>query len=241
MPTGPVLVFAALPQECRTVLKTLRDVRGTSPRWEGRAGTTDVIVRQTGVGLEAAREVAAAELGGGPPASVVCTGVAGGLSPSVGRGDAIVPDRVAFEDGEGIPVDPALRTLAAPLLPERRSRRGLLVSVQRAARTPAEKAQLAAKLRADAVDMESAALVDVARAHGVPAVVIRAASDTAEERVPDLDGLDLSQPRDQVRLALRALRSAREIHSLLQLARGARAASQTLTEVLGSFLPRLHF
>lgn len=234
-------MFAALPQECRTVLKTLGDVRGASPRWEGRAGTTEVIVRQTGVGLDAARDVAETELREGRPAAVVSTGMAGGLSPAVGRGDAIVPDRVSFEEGDEIPVDPALRTLAAPLLPERRSRRGLLVSVQRAARTPTEKAALAAKLRADAVDMESAALLDTARAHGVPAVVLRAASDTAQERVPDLDGLDLAQPRDQARLAFRALGSIREIHSLVQLARGARAASQTLSDVLGSFLPRLHF
>ena len=50
--------------------------------------------------------------------------------------------------------------------------------------TPGAKAGLRARTGAGAVDMESAAILRRAAAAGIPALVVRAVSDTADEAVP---------------------------------------------------------
>lgn len=202
-------------------------------------GDADVVVQETGMGLAAARTSAREVLAARRPRCLVATGLAGGLSPSVSVGDAIVPDRVARENGEALPVDPELRATAALDLPERRSRRGLLVSVDRVVRTAAEKEALARATQADAVDMESAALLEEARAAGIPSLVVRAASDTARDELPDMEGLDPSAWGDRLRLVGRALTSPRTAAGLLRLSLGGARGTATLRQVLGKTLPRL--
>jgi len=118
-------------------------------------------------------------------------------------------------------------------------RRGLLVSVERVVRTHDEKSTLAAATRADAVDMESAAILGEAERAGIPAIVIRGASDVAADDLPDLSDLDLTARRHQLRLVGRALRSPRTARSLARLAWGGHFAMKTVTEVLENVIPRL--
>lgn len=191
------------------------------------------------MGLAAAEATLGETVPATSPRCVIASGLAGGLAPAVATGDAIVPDRVAREGGRPITVDPELRAAAAMWLPEKRSRRGLLVSVDRILRTPEEKARLAAATRADAVDMESAAILEQAESFGVPAIVVRAASDAADDDLPDLEGLDLGRRRDRLRLAGRACTSPRTAAGLVRLARGARRATRTLDEIFRNLIPRL--
>lgn len=240
----PVLLCAALPYECRALADLLRDATVVSgppgrARWTGWCGPTPVVVQETGMGLAAAEATLGETIPATSPRCVVASGLAGGLAPAVAIGDAIVPDRVARAGGHPIAVDPDLRTAAAMWLPEKRSRRGLLVSVDRVLRTPGEKARLAAATRAEAVDMESAAILEQAARFGAPAIVVRAASDAAGDELPDLAGLDLDRLEGRLRLAGRACLSPRTAAGLVRLARGARRATRTLDEILRNLLPRL--
>ncbi|MDG2305108.1 MAG: hypothetical protein P8R42_10710 [Candidatus Binatia bacterium] len=245
MRSGPVLVCAALPYECGPLAKLLttprrvRDDAGRS-RWSGRVADVDIVVQETGMGLAAAAATARAAIDAVSPRCLVSTGLAGGLSPAVALGDVIVPDHVARSGSSPLSVDPELRAIAAADLPQGRSRRGLLVSVERVVRTPTEKSALRTSTRADAVDMESAAILEVALPMSVPAIVVRAASDTAQDELPDLSGLDLSRVADQARLAARALTSPRLAQRIARLGWGGHRATRTLTKVLGNLLPRLH-
>lgn len=242
VPQPPVLITAALPFECHPLVALLAEAtRDTtaSGRWHGHVDGTAVVIQETGMGLHAADEAARGALEQVRPRCVIASGLAGGIAPAVGLGDAIVPDCVAREGGPDLIVDHELRAAAAMHLPERRSRRGRLVSVDRVVRLPSEKASLAAETRADAVDMESASILEQASQRSIPAVVIRAASDTAEDELPDLSGLDLTLRGDQLRLVGRALTSPRTALGVVRLARGGQRAMQTVTAILENLLPCL--
>lgn len=244
MSDAPVLITAALPFECRPLVALLSSVEVTQSsvgrhRWRGTHGGVDVVVQETGMGLEAAAESTAHALRETNPRLVLSVGLAGGIAPAVGLADAIAPDRVARERGDDILVDVDLRALSAPFLPEKRSRRGRLVSVDRVVRSPTDKAELAAATRADAVDMESAAILESARDTGIPAIVLRAASDTATDDLPDLSAIDPTKPADQLRLVGRALTSPRTAVGLVRLGWGGHRAMGTVVEVLEKLLPCL--
>lgn len=244
MPEAPLLITVALPYECRPIVRLLanptQETCSTGHlRWHGRWGGTEVVIQETGMGLTAAGASTRAALEETRPSALIASGLAGGLSTAVAIGDAIVPDHVSREGGQPIAVDSTLRAIAAHHLPERRSRRGLLVSVDRVVRTRDDKSRLAAATRADAVDMESAAIVVEADRAGVPVIVIRGASDIASDDLPDLSNLDLTTRRDRLRLAGRALRSPGTARSLARLGWGGHRAMKTVAEVFENFIPRL--
>lgn len=244
MPAQPILICAALPYECEALARMLGaprvEVDATGRRrHRGHVGGAPVVVQETGLGLEAAARSATLALEEVSPCCLVASGLAGALSPAASVGDAIVPDRVAREGGETIEVDGTLRAVVAPHLPEKKSRRGLLISVDEVVRTRAQKADLVERTRADAVDMESAALLEQARRAGVAALVVRAASDDSRHDLPDLGGLDLSRAADQARLVGRTLLRPTMWLALARLARGSRLANRTLCDVLERTLPLL--
>ena len=244
VPARPILICAALPYECEALVRMLDgprvEVDATGRRrMRGYVRGAPVVVQETGLGLEAAGKTAALALEEVSPCCLIASGLAGALSPSASIGDAIVPDRVAREGGEVIEVDGALRAVVAPHLPEKKSRRGLLISVDEVVRTRAQKAALVERTRADAVDMESAALLEQAREAGVAALVVRAASDDTRHDLPDLEGLDLSRSADQARLVGRTLLHPAMWWALPRLARGGRLANRTLRRVFEKTLPLL--
>ena len=106
-------------------------------------------------------------------------GLCGALNPAYGKGDIFVAERIRVaETGDMYRAE----------VPEARRRhvRGLLVSMDRVAQTPAEKAALRKEHDADAVDMEAGAVAAQAQRLGVAFACIRVVSDLAEEGF-DLD------------------------------------------------------
>jgi adenosylhomocysteine nucleosidase len=118
--------------------------------------------------------------------AVLVVGVAGGLG-ELAPCDLVVADRVTDTEGEAPPPDPGW----LDALPSDLGRRGTLVSAARVAAGAAEKQGLGARHgpEARAVDLETAALARVAAEHGLPYLVLRAISDTADETMaPFLQG-----------------------------------------------------
>jgi adenosylhomocysteine nucleosidase len=107
---------------------------------------------------------------------VVSAGVCGGLDPRLGAADLVIPGRVLGPTGEVHEIGFASDRVAAT--------GGVLVTTRDVVSTPAAKAALRAASGAVAVDMESAFIVACAAASGCRAIVVRAVSDHAGERLP---------------------------------------------------------
>ena len=101
--------------------------------------------------------------------------------------------------------------------------------------TPGAKARLWVETAAVACDMESAPILEWARARGIPAAVIRAVSDTAERGVP-ADLAAVVEPDGRVR-TIRAVRAVlarpRAFADALTLRSGTNAALKSVARALG--------
>jgi nucleoside phosphorylase len=166
-----VVIVTALPEE----LAAFAD----------RAMPEDVIVAKTGDGGVRAARGLAALCASHRPSLVIGAGVAGGLTPDLGTGDLVVAHRVLDAGGREVtPWPDAVRVVYAAAKPG--ARQGTLLSVERPLLTAEEKAAAAALAAPPpaAVDMESAAWAAAAAARGVPYLIVRIVTDTAEEELP---------------------------------------------------------
>ncbi len=224
----PLLVLA-LPEESRPVLRRIAAGRGLPKAVRrGPAGQEVILptvrVLTTGMGERNARAACTEALDATRPPWVITGGIAGGLEPTLRTGDARYD------------ADPSFPKLAAfhrlGLLP------GRCVMVGRIAVTPADKSRLRQQSGADLVDMESAAIREVCRAHGVPSATLRTVSDTAHEALP-LDFGQLVDADQQLvwwKLAGAILASPGTIPKLLRLQRSVSLAAGRLAEHLAAVL-----
>jgi len=220
-PIRLVVVLAALPPEVGPLARGLR-------------GVPDVRVVATGVGLRRAAAVARRE---GPGAGLlVSAGCCGGLAPAAVAGTLVVPRRVLRDSSEG-ETPPPDGTWGSRLRDAARAAghlclEGAIVSVRRALATAEEKRACRERTGADAVDMETASVAQVAAELGVPYVSIRVVLDTAGEAIPqaplDADGrlelrrlLLLAHPRTLLSLAALALRLRQVMPRLVACLRAA--------------------
>lgn len=193
-----VCAFAASGSECRSLkrLMTIDDAADQSVDIvTGKAGPNRVILVRTGMGPLKARSSASLALGArasslqSPFAAVLVFGLAGSLSPSVAEGDIILYDRCLSAEGHApVMCSPRLTGKLTQMLRARDvpCREVTGISGARIASTRLEKRRLA-QLDAEAVDMESYEVVAEANRRGVPAVVLRAISDSFEREMPDFN------------------------------------------------------
>jgi adenosylhomocysteine nucleosidase len=178
---SPLLILTAVDIEARALARALELPR-LSPFPFAVFGRAGIRIAAVGVGaaLCDARWPALSE--GLPSPLVVSAGVCGGLDPRLAAADLVIPERVLGPAGEVHEIGLPSRRVAAT--------GGLLVTTREVVSTPAAKAALRAASGAVAVDMESAFIVARAAAFGCRAMVVRAVSDRAGERLP-LELLDL--------------------------------------------------
>lgn len=174
-----------------------------------------------------ARAMVAAGAGG-----LVSFGLAGGLDPTLPTGALVLADAVVLPDGRAIGTDPEWRAAVAAALGDRglAARDGRVAGRDSPALTPGDKAGLADRVGALAVDMESHAVARVAAAAGVPLLVLRAVGDPADRAVPAFAMAGLA-PDGRTRAApvLRGLlRHPGALPALLALARDTRRGLRAL-------------
>lgn len=181
-------------------------------------------VQLCGMGPAAARRWIEGVLAGPRPAGVLTCGFAGGLDPALGLGDLLA-------DAAGWPeLGPALAAAGA--------RPARFATEARVAVTAADKAAVRARTGADAVEMESGVIVAACRAAEVPAAIVRAVSDTAEDDLP-LDFNALLTPAGRLslpRLVLAVAARPGRVPALLRLGKRSRLAAERLAKVLGRVL-----
>lgn len=189
-------------------------------------------LRVSGTGPARARAAAAALVDAGADA-LLSWGMAGALDPKLAVGALLLPPAVVGE-GERLPVDDHWRSkLVAALRDVLPAASAELWQNPEVVSTVAAKAALRRATGCSAVDMESVAIGAVARAAGIPFLVVRAVSDSAAMVLPAevLGAVDEYGTASLRRLADGALRRPTMLRDLAQLAHGMSLARRTLRRV----------
>jgi adenosylhomocysteine nucleosidase len=216
-------VVAALAAEARALGRLRRSPDGVGILDDG----SRVLVG--GIGGEAARAAARRLLDSGACA-LVSWGLAGGLDPALEAGAVLVPFEVV--DGRGTRFAAAstwreslIAAIGGPVVSGT-----LLTSPVPLASIEDKRA--AFERGAVAVDMESAAIAEVASSNRVPFIAVRVVVDTARDAVPAAVASAGRSGRLEIgRLLSGLLRSPGEIGALFELARRYRCAVRSLEAV----------
>lgn len=113
--------------------------------------------------------------------ALVSFGVAGALAKDLNLGALVIADALVDLDGNAFSPDAGwLRRVAAKVDVDARI---FFSNPTEVCATAAERAALRAKLGADVVDEESLAVAALAKARGLPFLILRAISDTADQDV----------------------------------------------------------
>jgi len=184
---------------------------GPTRVWRGRFGTEPLVLAQAGIGKVNAAAAATLLLGLFGATKLIFCGVAGGLDPDLPVGAVLLADRLAIHDygvmaggkltstaSGRIPLGAPELDALAPVPPEVRATLQRLAEILRS-QTGAPvglggivtadyflncaqtRETLHARYAAQAIDMESGAVNQVAQAWGAPLYVIRTLSDLAGE------------------------------------------------------------
>jgi adenosylhomocysteine nucleosidase len=203
-----------------------------------------VTVALTGVGARQAALTASQIMRGGFDAFDCCisSGLAGGLQSNYGVGDVLAA-RSVFS--EAVPTDGTSRLLpcSGALLSFAAESGAAVVeqfySADHVVSTAREKQFLSTK--ADAVEMESFEILREAQGAGIPAVAVRAISDTLDEDLPfDMSEIltdegQISVPRVLGQVALKP----QSLPGLVRLGKNSRLAAQSLSRFLDLYLAAL--
>jgi adenosylhomocysteine nucleosidase len=256
---GPLtVVVAAMKEEVAALLLRIEGPRqvaipGVGGGLEvtvGRLRSAAIAVAVTGDGERNARQGLTALLATLPAVRrVIIAGVAGGLHPMLAQAALVVCERVVEETASGaVSANRLVRRADAGLVEAAAqnsgARRGVAVTTAQIADTVAEKRRLLGVATASAgggapspaavVDLESAAFAAVADRAGVPWVVLRAVSDTADEALPPL----LNRSRDdggavqRGRVVARLLGNPGALFPLLALRQRVRTCAETLSRAV---------
>lgn len=205
---------------------------GECPVFESMFGGAQVRALLTGMGQEHALSASKTAFAYRPDLCI-STGLAGSLRGGFRPGDVLAA-RLVSEAGEPFAVASHRALLSTAVDCGARQIERMATSKTLVARAE-EKKQLGSE--AEAVDMESYTILAEAARCGVPAVAIRAISDTADFEMP----YDFERARDahgQIRVMgvfSQVLRRPGGLPSLLKLSRDTRFAARRLADFLDAF------
>jgi adenosylhomocysteine nucleosidase len=222
-------VVAALAAEAHALSPSMR--RG-GPKTFGEFSQLHdgTLLAVSGIGCPAA-EAAARALVAAQVSALMTFGLAGALDPALAAGTVMLPAELISRDGARFVTCKAWRERVAASLGFPVST-GTLLTSRRAIETPAEKAAAFRDTGAAAVDMESAAVAEVAAAHGLPFIAVRVIVDTAGDELPPAVVAASRAGRVEIgRLIAGLVAAPREIAALIRLARRYRMAMRTLALV----------
>ena len=195
----------------RLALSSSPERHGPTQVWRGQHGGAQVALALCGIGKVNAAAAATLLLSAYGAQALIFSGVAGGLHPDLEVGTVLLAERLAIHDygyvadGRFVPTASGLIPIGAPTLTEAVAvapdvsahlarlaaavadqlqhpvRLGSVVTADYFLNCAATRQQLRGAFGADAIDMESGAVAQVAAAWGAPLYVIRTLSDLAGE------------------------------------------------------------
>ena len=221
-------VVAALASEARALGPSMP--RGGDPPLSELALLGEgSLLALSGIGRAAASAAAQALVDAGVSA-LMSFGMAGGLDPQLEPGNVVIPCELLSSDGARYAASQAWREqVAAAIRPLCAVTDGHLLTSSHAIETPADKAAAFRDTGAAAVDMESAAVAEIAAKHNLPFIAVRAIVDTAADALPR--AVVAASRAGSVRIARLIgglILAPREIVALIRLAQRYRIAMRTL-------------
>lgn len=242
-------IICAIPRERRPILRcfpgaTKSELAGFLS-WSFPAGTNHVTLVESGMGAVNAAAATAAMVAAFRPTIVLSVGFCGAIRPGALVGDLVVATqqytltsgRLALEAGPDMGLCHGLLQGAAPL----NYHCGTFISTDSFISKGDICPLIPDKLPTPVLEMESAAIVKVCRSAGLPAVAIRAVSDTAAEDPAPL-ALKLFSPNfslSKKRVAAALLARPNLLPQLARLARNTSIAGNSLARALANALERL--
>ena len=203
------------------------------PEQNNRPGIR-VAVRCAGANSRRAEEAAETFVAEGATA-LMSFGIAGALDPGRSAGDLIVANDIVVPTGERLPCDPAWqgdlrRSLQSGAFS---TISGTIFGSAEPLLTLADKARAYAISGAQAVDMESHAVAQVAAEAGLPFLAVRTIADTAHDTLPAfvMSAVTEDGRPDALKAALTLLAQPRQMPAALRLARRSSTALSVLREV----------
>jgi adenosylhomocysteine nucleosidase len=160
---------------------------------------------------------------------LVSFGLAGALAPELRIGDVIVSTDVIAADKRWWAAR-QFRDQIADLARGIGARQGAVFGAEATLATAAQKSRAWNETRASAVDLESDIVAGIATSAGIPFVVVRAISDTAQRELPPAALIPLSADGTPklARVLGSVLRRPGQVAALIGLARDARTALSAL-------------
>jgi adenosylhomocysteine nucleosidase len=236
---GYLAICAALTWELRPLLQHLGPAErfriGSLKAWRSRRSRPPVLIFQTGAGVESATKATETVLAAEPVGELLNTGCAGALANGLAAGAIVVATEII-----GPLPESARHRAAADLVARARfaveaaghfAHDGAILTSREALFTAAAKRAHGERYGAVAVDMESAAVAQVAETHSIPVASLRVILDSADaELLPELFG-----PKPALRAALHAARAPRDGLALARLVLAKRSASSSLSDVFRHF------
>ena len=186
---------------------------------------------------------------------LISSGIAGGMRQGISVGDLIMAENVSyskqsdFENGElqlesDFPCKKEVVQLAKQLSSdlELKSHCGNILTVDKVISQAKTKRKIGEQNSFLAVDMESAAIAEVACEKGVEFAAIRSISDDIEDDLEiDYDGIISSEGKVRVsNLALKVMKDPRQLAILRRLNRQTKTAAKRLSSFMLQFIPALY-
>lgn len=212
---------------------------------------TRVLLVRSGMGKDRARQALEALFEKASPDLIVSIGYAGGLEPGLNTGDLVLADHVLTLDAETkLNFDSCQTTLKETVDKDLLDRailisgsvdiklhRGGLLTVDAPILNPVDKKALGLLYKVMAVDMETWALVSLAKEKDIPFLSIRSISDTVDQELLDCSGLvDETGEVSKLKAGWHVVTHPGSIKGLLDLGRQTRKATANLTDFVTRFL-----
>ena len=224
-----IAVTFALPTESADFIKLLDQRVAQTGGVAGRLGSAEVHVLHTGVGEAASSRTIAKFLAAHSPDLLFCSGFAGALTKELAVADLLVAQN--FTSPELL--DVVRGALGA------RAQFGTLATATSITDSAAERAALATRSGAIAVDMETESIAAACDRAAVPLVALRAISDTPAAPLPAPPHVlfDVATQRTPfAALSLHVVRHPGALFRLLAFARQIAAAREQLTDALAALV-----
>ena len=197
-----IAIMGAMPEEIEPIIATLHDLRKTeyadNTYYEGSYKGQEVVVAYSKIGKVFASLTATILIERFGCEMLLFSGVAGAINEDLSIGDLVIADGVCQHDLDitafGHPYgyvpegdvciwsDSALRQVAKRIAKEKglTLKEGVIATGDQFVADPQRKAWIAETFKADALEMEGAAVAVVCHALGVPFFILRAISDSAD-------------------------------------------------------------
>ena len=226
--------FAGIKNQMQ-ITDTLRWPTGNAfvGEWQG----VPIVLVRSGMGRDRARRALVEVAERYDLKEIISIGYAGALDPSLEVGDLVVADKIIEMDSSRSDEDMKSYSLNKEILNTTGEiHRKILLTVDRVAATPQEKKKLREKYSAVAVDMETSALAEEAKARNLSFISVRAITDTADQELIDCSYLvEEDGEVSKLKAGWHVLTHPGDMKGMIELGQHAKIATANLTEFLRQY------